>query len=225
MTNTPTIAILWSVKHKSTIQIDRFARVAFYTPIGTENVRWDLAQIEGNWKPQAAKFRGEKGYLLAERFVNARLDPESAAIFTKRWGPIFGNPDDGRKGFSFTLDSWFGTKLALQELWRIVQRSGAIPFQPVDPVTVEFENGRIVLRCPDLYTHMCLELMSNPKKLRVCKRPDCSKPYFLAQHGKEQYCSLNCASWAQSFWKKRWHEEQRQKLSASGGTDGTQETG
>jgi hypothetical protein len=68
---------------------------------------------------------------------------------------------------------------------------------------------------------MWFELMSNAKALRVCERPDCKTPYFLAEHGKERYCSIGCANWAQSNWKKRWHEQQRQKRKKGGGSDGT----
>lgn len=54
------------------------------------------------------------------------------------------------------------------------------------------------------------EALHYPEKVRLCLRPDC-KHYFIAQHGKELYCSVECANWSQAQLKKRWHEQQRQK--------------
>jgi hypothetical protein len=198
-------------------------RCAFYTPTGCANVRANEneTEITGDWEHEASTYYGERGHLLAQRFANSPSDARSILEFTRRWGPIFGNPYDGRKGFQLPVDSWAGTQQAFRQLWRVVQRTGASPFEP-ESIVVEFVKGLPLLQCPDLYTFMCFELMSNASKLRICKREDCGKPYFLAQHGKEQYCSTKCANWAQSIWKKRWHEDQRQKRLKAEVSSGTQ---
>jgi hypothetical protein len=223
LTITPTALTLSGVKHMSILPIDRFVRCAFYTPTGVEGVRVHRTEIVGDWKFKKDHYP-DKSLTLAQRFANSTCDAKSVLRFTERWGPLSGNPYDGKDGFRFTVESWAGTQQALQQLWRVVQHNGAIPFQPAEPIVVEFAPKGTTLRCPDLYHFMCFELMSNSKRLRICKREDCGTPYFLAQHGKEQYCSPDCANWAQSVWKKRWHEEQRQRRIKTGENDGTQKT-
>jgi hypothetical protein len=210
---------------ESILPTDRFVRCAFYTPTGCVNVRKNEMEIIGDWAHKASNYYGDRGNLLAQRFANSPSDARSILKFTQRWSPILGNPYDGRDGFQFTVESWAATQKAFQQLWRVVQRTGSCPFQPVEPVVVEFVKGRPLLQCQDLYTFMCFELMSNASKLRTCKRENCGNPYFLAQHGKEQYCSIDCSNWAQSIWKKRWHEDRRQKRLKVEVSSGTHKTG
>jgi hypothetical protein len=48
-------------------------------------------------------------------------------------------------------------------------------------------------------------------KLRKCLNPDCPyTPYFIADHGKTQYCSVECGKWGQRQAKlKYWHENKQ----------------
>jgi hypothetical protein len=202
----------------------RFLQCRFYAPIGVTNVRSDGIGITGDWKQNASRHYGDKSLTLAQRFADSSIDAETILDFTKRWGPLSGNPHDGNDGFRFTVESWKETRKSFAGFWRMVQRHGAAPFEPINPILVEFEKKSVILHCPDICTFMCLEVMSNAKSLRVCEREECNTPYFLAQHGKERYCSTDCANWAQSIWKKRWHEEQRQKRIKEEGKDGTQKT-
>jgi hypothetical protein len=56
---------------------------------------------------------------------------------------------------------------------------------------------------------MLLQIIAQSRKVRICERSDCTTPYFIANHGKERYCSIDCSNWSQARLKKRWHEEQR----------------
>ena len=200
---------------------NRFVKCAFYTPIGATNVRLHGPEIIGDWKQKASDYYGERGLTLAQRFAVLPCDAESILKFTQRWGPLFGSPYDGRDGFCFRIESWRQSQIEFMKLWRGVRRTGASPWESNEQTWVEFRPKAVILRCPDLFTFMVFELLSNAKALRVCERPSCPHPYFLAQHGKERYCSTECANWAQSEWKKRWHDQQRQKRT-KGETNGTQ---
>lgn len=202
---------------------NRFVKCAFYTPIGATNVRLHGTEIVGDWKQKASDYSGERGLTLAQRFAVLASDAESILKFTQRWGPLLGNPYDGRDGFRFNVESWRQSQIEFMKLWRSVRRTGASPWESGERIWVEFRPKAVILRCPDLFTFMVFELLSNAKALRVCERPSCPHPYFLAQHGKERYCSTECAKWAQSEWKKRWHDQQRQKR-IKGEPDGTEKT-
>jgi hypothetical protein len=190
---------------------NRFVKCSFYTPIGATNVRLHGIEIVGDWKQKASDYYGERGLTLAQRFAVLPWYAESIRKFTQQWGPLYGNPYDGRDGFRFSFESWRQNQLEFTKLWRSVRRTGAAPWETQERIWVDFRPKAVTLRCPDLFTFMVFELLSNAKALRVCKWPRCQHPNFLAQHGKEQYCSTECANEAQSEWKRRWHEKQREK--------------
>ena len=65
-----------------------------------------------------------------------------------------------------------------------------------------------------LYQALVLTLwaLSGSGKLRRCLRPDCDRwPYFIAEHGKQQYCCEQCAEWGQRQWKKAWSSKKGQQ--------------
>jgi len=65
-------------------------------------------------------------------------------------------------------------------------------------------------------------------KLRKCLNPGCLyTPYFIADHGKTQYCSPECGAWGQRQAKlKYWHQNKGDAPSKTGRRlkDVTQET-
>ena len=211
---------------------NRYLKCLFFTPIGAGDVRLEESVITGTWT-EPREYWSERGLTLAQRFANQPQDPKSILQFTKRWGPLHSNIYDSGRSFSFSIDSWILGQAQFWELWTIVQRfqcmkrefsSGVLTLSTLNTVVPEHGPKGVILRCPDLSTFMWFELMSNEKALRVCKRPGCSTRYFLADHGKELYCSTKCANWAQSEWKKRWHEERRKERTKARKTDGAKET-
>jgi hypothetical protein len=70
-----------------------------------------------------------------------------------------------------------------------------------------------------LYMGMIAKLLmvANTGKLRRCLNPDCNLTrYFIAAHGKSQYCSEECGKWGQRKAKlKYWREK---KSGANGST-------
>lgn len=71
------------------------------------------------------------------------------------------------------------------------------------------EEGMVFV-ADSLYHALVLKLLSlsEAKKLRRCRRPDCDRtPYFIADHGRQQYCSERCGAWGQQQLKKAWWEK------------------
>jgi hypothetical protein len=65
-----------------------------------------------------------------------------------------------------------------------------------------------------------LLMVASTGKLRKCRNPGCSvTPYFIADHGKAQFCCEECARWGQREAKKKyWREHQPQSKLAEGNT-------
>lgn len=215
-----------------TLPPHRFVKCLFFTPIGAEDVHLKESEVVGT-RTEPIAYWGERGLTLAQRFANQSQDQKSILQFTQRWGPLYGNIYDNGETFSFSMDSWIRSQAQFRESWVMVQRLqrakrdfswGVVTVSSLETVHVEHGPKGPILRCPDLYTFMSFELHGNGKALRVCKRTDCPKPYFLAQHGKERYCSTGCANWAQSKWKKRWHKKKKLERIKARGTNGAKET-
>jgi len=167
--------------------------------------------------------------LLAQRFANLPSDPSNILEFTKRYGPPSQDPDDLSGTFSFSLREWALKRRAIRESWKfLIGNDSHKSFHPETfAFRFEFKTRQLVIECPDLMSFMQLELASCARKLRLCAREECTTPYFVPQHGKERYCSIDCSNWAQSQWKKRWHEEQKKKkdsMRKGTKTDGTHKT-
>jgi hypothetical protein len=194
----------------------RFLRFRFYTPKGVEDVRPHDGSITGRWaKPTAPRY-SETGNTVAQRFANCGWETHDIIAFTKRFGPLSGSPYQDRQ-FTFTVESWRGNQWTFREFWSQVAAGRIGQYQPFEGSTVEIRKRWLDFRCSDLWIFMSLELLAAPEKLRFCLHPKCKHPYFVAQHGKERYCSTACANWSQAQLKKRWHELQRQRRKGKAG--------
>ena len=189
----------------------RFTRFRFYAPAGVANVRVEGENVIGKWAASWHRYYGERGATLAERFANWGRKHERILEFTKRHGPLTHSPYHQPLEFSFSLESWTRNQWEFRKLWASMQQGRIGRTQQLEVGLVEIRNGWLHFGCGSLWDFMTIELLRKPEKLRFCKRADCDHRYFTAQHGKEQYCSTDCANWAQSKWKKQWHETQRQK--------------
>src|SRR5450756_1878828 len=101
------------------LPMNRFVSLGFYTPIGTENVRAVGEDVKGDWQKRASEYHGEKGLLLAQRFANWSPYPAKILEFTRRFGPLAGNPYDGHDGFRFSTASWEGSQMAFRGAWKM----------------------------------------------------------------------------------------------------------
>jgi hypothetical protein len=178
--------------------------------------------VEGRWKKQPDRhYSRSTETALVQRYVNCGMESESILAFTRRWGPLSGNIWTG-ESFSFSVDGWCGSQRTMREHWSLLVqgKTVGVPYLPAGDNFIEVQGKWIEFRCGDLWTFMVLEMFTSQSKLRLCERPDCTKRYFIAQHGKERYCSTECSKWAQSQFKRRWHEQQRKKRLAATGEKG-----
>jgi hypothetical protein len=169
--------------------------------------------VEGRWKNQPEHhYSRSTETALVQRYVNWEWKTENILAFTQRWGPLSGNMWRG-KSFRFSVEGWRGNQWTMREQWSLLMhgKSIGVPYVPTGENAIEVKGKWIDFRCADLWTFMVLEMFTNQRMLRFCERPDCLHHYFIAQHGKERYCSTDCSNWSQSQLKKRWHAQQRQK--------------
>jgi hypothetical protein len=199
---------------QSTLPNYRFIRFRFYTPICVEGVSLVGTSIAGRLTSNEHRYYPERGATIAERYVNCECSPKEILRFTERFGPVA--PTQTSEPFAFTISSWKQTQREFQKFWRLLVNIGApARYWPLEGNAVEIRKGWPHFRCGTLWTFMTFELLRQPEKVRLCLRPDCKHPYFVAQHGKERYCSTDCANWSQAQLKKHWHEQQREKRKAA----------
>jgi hypothetical protein len=183
-----------------------------------EDVRLEARRIAGRWLMEPRLYYGNPTETpLAQKFANADGSDSSILRFTKMYGPLDGPQScgDGKGGFIFATETWRANQREFWLHWRAVMAQGQhkswhFGYLPPPGNSFYFRRGWIDLECGDLWTFMTLQLHVQPAKLRICQRPDCGK-YFFANHGKERYCSTDCANWSQARLKKRWHEKQRSR--------------
>ena len=175
----------------------RFLRFRFYAPKGVEDVIACDGSITGRWAKPTTRFYSETENTVAQRFANSNREESDILAFTKRFGPLSGSPDQGRE-FSFTVESWRANQRTFRQFWSQVKAGMIGPYKPLEGSAIEIRKRWLDFRCTDLWIFMSLELLAAPEKLRFCLRPGCAHPYFIAQHGKERYCSTDCANWSQT---------------------------
>jgi hypothetical protein len=213
----------------STLPEYRFSRLRFYAPVGVAKVQVEGENVIGKWRDPLQRYYGEVGKTVAERFANWGWEANQIVEFTRKYGPLTQRPYQRAHGsheFSFSLESWTHNQWELLKLWASMRHGGAEITRLLELGQAEMRNGWLHFGCGSLFDFMLLELLNKREKLRFCRRPECGHPHFIAQHGKEEYCSTDCANWAQSKWKKEWHKVQRQKrlMKEKGGKRGTRQT-
>ena len=197
----------------------RFSRFRFYAPVGVADVRVEGENVIGKWRDPLQRYYSERGTTLAERFANWGWESGRIVEFTKAYGPLAPGPyqcADLKLEFSFSRESWRRNQWEFRKLWASIRQGGTLNTQLMEVPQVQIRRNWLHFGCGSLWDFMTLEMLNKREKLRFCKRPGCSHPHFKAQHGKEQYCSAKCANWAQSEWKRQWHEAQRQKRRKKG---------
>ena len=196
-------------------------RLAISTAIGTKDVRIEGDEITGLWA-DPTELTAPRRPMLVEEFLKWDRASKSIVQFTQRYAPLLWTgcpadmPDDALPAedqpFRFPIDAWCHMQEQFQDVWRLIcsseHRNAGFKgyFSPADSISVSA--GRVVFRAQNLRLFMVMEIVtSHLERLRVCKRPGCATPYFVAHHAKEAYCSPSCAEWAQAEIKKKWWAE------------------
>jgi hypothetical protein len=182
-------------------------RLRFSTLAGAEDVRLAGSnKFVGRFQANLKDFYALRKGRLIEEFLNWPSDPSAILHFTRKYGPLRAKPVEGKE-FKFSWFEWTLDQRRLRSMW---ERRRV--FQPQE---WEQSNGSLLLqkdgltyRAENLYAYLCMDLVTcEPKRLRKCKRPDCTNPYFIAGHLKQRFCSDICAEWGQREWKKQWWKE------------------
>ena len=141
---------------------------------------------------------------LIEDFLNWPSDTGSIVRFTRKYGPLHQEAVRAAE-FKFFYEGWKGDQNFFRKLW--LSSSKYPDWQPTGG-TLAFRNGRLTYTAPSLYMFLYMDLVTcEAKRLRHCKRPDCTHPYFIAGHLKQRFCSDLCAEWGQREWKKQWWKD------------------
>lgn len=205
----------------------RFDYVVTSVPEGSDN--W-LIRVRGERPTQATAVTDED---LIE-YANCRAEIEAVQRYINRFGPPFLIEPKGEEFlYAETLGRWRALQLQFRHTWcRIlgieVRDSftetfgkdfpdiwkAQEPWRRV-PAHGEFQlvDGDLIFLAETHFVALVIKLLvtSAAGKLRKCLNPDCSNtPYFIAEHGKTQYCCEECGKWGQRQAKlKYWHENKQ----------------
>jgi len=163
--------------------------------------------LVGRWKDHLTPFYGPEQRRLVEDFVNWPREPQRILTFTKAYGPLEVRPKPG-EDFRYPLAIWILGQKHFRWLWKNLVHfpNWAIPEEQAGDLA--YRSGRLVYTAPNLYMFLYLDLVTCPaERLRVCARPDCANPFFIAHHLRQNYCSQICATWGQRQWKLQWWKE------------------
>jgi hypothetical protein len=177
----------------------------FYTLAGVQQVRLEADFYKGRWKNSLGRFYGPQPGRLIQEFLNWPNAPESVLLFTRRYGPLRHYARAGEE-FGYKLSAWRDGQEQLRNLWRNIREVG-LPIPGIHGA-MAYESGRLVYWTYTLYSFLQMDLATCPvERLRICLRPNCAQPYFIAHHLGQRYCSQLCAGWVQREWKKKWWAE------------------
>jgi hypothetical protein len=75
-----------------------------------------------------------------------------------------------------------------------------------DAVKVDWDGGKLILQYGALndFQASIYELLRVSRFARVCARPGCLAPYFIAKDLRTRHCSTDCADAMQDEWRKEW---------------------
>ena len=173
---------------------------------GVEDVRIERKEIVGRFHAEVTEFYGPRNHRLIEDFLNWPHDIESVLRFTRKYGPLKDSPDAG-KPFAVSWFPWSADQTRFQNLWRNRNILRSTDWQPSGG-SLAFRDGWLTFTTANLYEFLYLDLVTcEAKRLKICKRPGCPHPYFIARHLKQRFCDERCAEWGQREWKKQWWDK------------------
>ena len=158
------------------------------------------------------EFFGPKAGTLIQEFVNWPSNPTSWLKFVRKYGPIW---EDAEQGAEFRSDiaKFSEAQDTFRRLWRDKKRSG---WQVGGQVAVSHLQGKATVRVSNLHWFLFLDVVTlDPRRLKVCKCPECPAPYFVASHLGQRFCSTDCSDWSQKQLKKDWWRKNGEKWRAN----------
>lgn len=185
-------------------------RVSFFTLAGVAVAGLAGDEIQGRFATDLKQFFGIRHKRVSEEFANWPNDSEGILRFTGRFGPLEESAQPSAE-FRFALSRWRFSQANFRQGWEAFPpRRGryfgySFYFGTAGGRGWSCDPNGLTYRAANLLEFLTLTLMACPKeRLRICARPDCPHPYFVARHLKQTYCSEPCAAWGQRQWKKQW---------------------
>jgi hypothetical protein len=155
--------------------------------------------------------RPKRYWQLVAKFANWSTDERHIVRFVRRFGPLTVPYGVRGRTFSIRLEEWRDFQRSFRlawEKWKGIGRGHPVTWSDLKEETV-FHDGKqpkIQFKTVGRYLTFALHVLP-PERVKLCGRPDCPHPYFIAQHLKERYCCEGCANWADKQVKRRWWNE------------------
>ena len=205
----------------------RFEYTVTSLPDGSDN--W-LVQIRGEKPTQRREVLDEE---LVE-YANCRVEIEAVKRYINKYGPPYLLEREGEEFlYAATLGSWRKSQRQFRESWErmlgVEIKNGftetygkhfpelwkaQAPWVKVQAEGEFWLTARgLIFLAKTHYMALVIKLLSVSAagKLRKCLNPDCLyTPYFIATHGKIQYCSAECGNWGQRQAKLKYWRENNQ---------------
>ncbi len=194
---------------------NRLRPIRFFTLAGVEDAGQQGNEIWGGFKSELTfsnrPVNDWRGEVMIQEFANWQPSPARIAVFTRKYGPLLIAPRDAAKEFRFKVDEWLERQQSFREDWETYARCGrkgvGVQFRVgvARGEAIHYSVEQFSYETSNLWRFLVFSLQSVvPERLRVCARPGCETPYFIARHLHQEYCSHPCAAWGQSKAKREW---------------------
>jgi hypothetical protein len=173
-------------------------------------------KIAGDFDSSLTDLIGFGNSQYAVAFANWADTSEEIIRFTREYGPLDRGPEPNA-AFSFSIEDFRNAQSRFREMWKGPEGFSNLPMKGANVV---FSGGTITVHAATLNSFLEFDLlMAPPERIRICKRPGCDHPYFIAEHLRRQFCSPECAEEGQrslkrDWWQKSgasWRTKQREK--------------
>jgi len=192
---------------------------------GVKDAQLEGDEITGHWADELRPVGSGPSSKTAilEQFLNWASDPESILRFVVRYGPL-SKPHVGKE-FRQSLQKWRERQFELRGQWQMGASLRATVGLREGEMLHVWPN-KVELGVSDLGRFLEFEIFSHPGvRRRVCERPDCPNPYFIATHLKTTLCSEVCKAWKQRQHQLKWWHERGDKWRKSRKSRGPSKVG
>jgi hypothetical protein len=172
---------------------------------GVQHVRLFRNEVLGQFTNKLTQIGGMSESPLV-RFMNCPRDPDSIAQFTEKAGPLMKEAKPGAE-FRFDVQEFKDAQDRLREMWQNFRQytGSATDLMKELGGSILLHKGSVIYNAPTLYKYLYADLLSTPaEQLRICRREECTQPYFIADHLNRQFCSTECAQQYRSEENKAW---------------------
>jgi len=208
--------------------------------IPTWGVELDGETVRGHCEADLEKIKYQKRASLLTDFLNWPQDPNAILKFTKKFGPIVvqRRMPSAKEGYlihkglptwqlwpgaswTFSLRDWRELQLGLRNEWESRANSSQEDAHRVwlwheDILRFHKTANQISLQVANPARFLSISLNALPsERMKTCKRSmseGCPTPYFVATHLRQEYCSTECAAWAQRATKRAWWNQRQKRL-------------